>query len=164
MAAKPMSRAEKWVMWLVGVPAMIALMGYCSRQLPDDGMPNPAVYTLKPGLPVYITSETGRRPILKSRDDLERARKLIADGIAQQRPDLLRELVACTVTGGTRVSRLSSAGLFADKIMVAEGPDVGCEGYVWSDWLTNSGAVATSTSNRPPAPVPTGNQGSADRR
>lgn len=93
-----------------------------------------------PSRPIYIVSESGRgRPIMASREAMDRAQKLIADGISQQRPDLLRELIVCMVKDGTRVSLLDRAGMFYRRVMVAEGPSVGCEGVVAIDWLTNAG-------------------------
>lgn len=103
--------------------------------------------------PIFIVSQSAQRPVLKSREAMDRAQKLIADGISAQRPDLVRELVACTVPVGTRVSLLGMAGFNHRRVMVAEGPDVGCEGVVAFDWLSNTRPAAS-----------TGSQGTADRR
>ena len=150
MAAKPMGRAEKWMMWLVAMPLTIFGIGYCTRDDPDN--PRPPV--LNTSRPIYIVSDSGHRPIMKTRDGLDRANKLISDGIAAQRLEMLTELIACRVPVGTRVSHQSSAGWAAERIIVAEGSDVGCEGFVWSDWLANTRRT-TATAAVPLPPPPT---------
>lgn len=147
MASKPMSRGEKWLAWCVVLPLSIVGFAYCTRE--DPANPRPPV--LNTSKPVYIASDSGHRPIMKSREALDRAQKLIADGVAEKRPDMLRELVACRVPVGTRVSHQGSAGWTAERVVVAEGRDVGCEGYVWSDWLSNF--PAGNSTARPASPA-----------
>jgi hypothetical protein len=65
------------------------------------------------------------------------ASKLFDAGVNKTHPDLILGLLSCMVDKGAGYI-VSDGGVFASDILIVDGPDTGCRGTVWNDYLERS--------------------------